>query len=295
MQNINLSVIVISYNTAQLTLQCLTSLTFQLQKEKNTNSEIIIVDNASTDSSVSVIREFTKKSKIPITLITNIKNVGYGVANNQGVSKAHGKYILLLNSDTVLEEISFENILDYLKTNSSVGILSVTVRFPHGPIDPASHRGFPTIWRSFCYFSNLEKLSPIHPIFAKLFGGYHLTDRDLTKIHEIDCPTGAFFLIPASVFNEVKGFDTDFFMYGEDLDLAYRVKEKGYKVIYYPLYTILHLKHQSGLKADTQTKKMTKYHFYHSMKLFYKKHYAMHYPAIINNFIYFAIDLKSKF
>src|SRR3989338_5045030 len=289
----DLSVIIMSYNTATLTVDCLNSLTFFLNKEKKLKSEIIIVDNFSSDGSVENIREFLKKSQIPIHFIENKKNVGYGAANNQGVKKSKGEFILLLNSDTLIENISFTTLLEYMKQNSKIGTLTVKVRFPHGEIDPASHRGFPTIWRSFCFFSRLEKIST-STLLSRIFGGYHLTWCDLSKIHEIDCPSGAFFLIPKIIYEKVKGFDEKFFMYGEDLDLAFRIKQLGYKVVYYPKYTILHLKHQSGLKATEEIRKKTKYHFYDAMKIFYHKHYAKNYPKFFNSFIYSVIDFKAK-
>ena len=291
--HIDLSVIIVSFNTSQLTLNCLKSLTYSLKKEKNLRSEIIVVDNASSDDSTRVIESFLQHSAVPIRLIKNKKNTGFGVANNQGVAKANGAYILLLNSDTLIEHVDIASLLDYMGKNEKIGILTVSVRFPHGQIDPASHRGFPTIWRTFCYYSGLEQLTAKTPL-NRFFGGYHLTYFDLTKTHEIDSPSGAFFLMSSKLYRKVSGFDESFFMYGEDLDLAYRVKKLGFSIVYYPQYVILHLKHQSGLHADKKTQDLTRFHFYNAMKIFYKKHYAQHHLNLVNNIIYALIDLKTK-
>ncbi len=288
-----LSVIIISYNTERLTLDCLKSLNYALSRDQKLKSEIIVVDNASVDTSTSSIKSYIKRSQVPIYLISNKKNIGFGAANNQGVKRAKYSYTLLLNSDTLIENVNFSSLIEYIELNQDVGLLTVKVRFPHGAIDPASHRGFPTIWRSFCFFSGLERLTAQTPL-NRIFGGYHLTHMNLSHIHEIDCPAGAFFLMPTALYKTLHGFDTNFFMYGEDIDLAYRIKERDLKVIYYPEFVILHLKHQSGLKSTKETQTKTRYHFYNAMKIFYKKHYAKNYPNFVNSLIYFLIDLKAK-
>lgn len=295
---VDLSIIIISYNTSKLTIDCLKSLSFVLKKDKEFHSEIIVVDNASSDDSVEMLKRYTlhvtrNTKQIRFKIIENKKNLGFGRANNLGVEVAKGKHILLLNSDTLIENVNFRSLIEYLNANPKIGILTVQVRFPHGPIDPASHRGFPTPYRSFCYFSGLEKLTQ-NTFFSKIFGGYHLTHMDLSKTHEIDCPSGAFFLMPTSLYKKLGGFDEKFFMYGEDVDLAYRAKELGYKVVYYPDFVILHLKHQSGLQSSPETRLKTKKHFYDAMKIFYKKHYAKEYPEFINKLVYGAINIKEK-
>jgi GT2 family glycosyltransferase len=222
--------------------------------------------------------------------------VGYPKGNNQGMSQASGKYILLLNSDAIIEKVDFQSLLEYMESHPDVGVLTVTVNLPEGGIDPASHRGFPTIWNSLSYFMKFEKLFGRLPYVGRFFSGYHLTHLDLNTIHEIDSPAGAFFLTRKSIADKVHGFDEDFFMYGEDLDLSYRIKKKGYKIIYYPLFYVTHLKRSSGLQTkNSEIRRKTRTYFYNAMKIFFKKHYAAKYPNFINSFIYWSIDLKSKF
>ncbi len=294
-----LSVIILSYNTKDITKQCLDALIKSLNVSK-LESEIIVLDNASEDSSVEMLKKYESTKTYPkpkLVFIYNKKNVGYPKGNNQGIKIAKGKYILLLNSDALIQNIDWQTLLKYLDNNPQVGVLTVKVNLPIGRIDPASHRGFPTIWNSFCYFSGLEKILGRIPLIGKYFGGYHLTHLDLQKIHEIDSPAGAFYFSPRVVLNKVKGFDDkNFFLYGEDLDLSYRIKELGYEVIYYPFYTTLHLKHASGLKKkNTKIRSKSREYFYESMKIFYRKHYERTHPWFINKLVYFAIDLKKKF
>ncbi|MBP9816117.1 glycosyltransferase family 2 protein [Candidatus Woesebacteria bacterium] len=286
----DLSVIVISYNTCKLTKKTLERLITALKKEK-LDWEVIVVDNASIDGSVQML-DMLAKDHPEIIILKNTANLGFGAANNIGIKKAQGEYVLLLNSDVEVADTDFVSLISYLKKNESVGGLTVKVNLRNGKIDPASHRGFPTMWHSFSYFFGLERLTKNIPVLNTLFGGYHLTWEDLSKRHEIDSPTAAFFLLPRQVLKEVGGFDEKFFMYGEDLDLSYRIKEKGYKIMYYPKFIVIHLKHQSGLKTfDPGTKRATKDHFYDAMKIFYRKHYAPKKPAIVNWGMYKAIDL----
>lgn len=286
----DLSVVIVSYNTCKLTKKTIEDLVAALTKEK-LSWEIIVVDNASIDGSVQMLDMLSHEYE-DISVVKNIKNLGFGAANNIGIKKTKGEYVLLLNSDVEVNQADFTSLITYMRKHKDVGGLTVKVLLSLHNIDPASHRGFPTIWHSFSYFTGLEKLTrKIYPL-NRLFGGYHMTWEDLSKTHEIDSPTAAFFLIPKEVLKEVKGFDEDFFMYGEDIDLAFRIKEKGLKIIYYPKFSVVHLKHQSGLKTyDPATKKATIHHFYEAMKIFYRKHYALHKPKIITFFVYKSIDV----
>lgn len=294
----DLSVIIPSYNTKEMTVKCVSSLAMCLSKTSFT-WEIIVVDNGSTDGSIDEIQNFKLKTqnKFQIQIIQNSKNVGFGKANNQGIKVASGEYVLFLNSDVIVnEKLDFVDLLRYFKKHERIGVITVRVNLPNGSIDPASHRGFPTLWRSFCYFLGLEKIFADIPALNQVFGGYHLVHLDMKKVHEIDSPTGAFYLAPRDVLNSVKGFDEDFFMYGEDLDLSFRIKQGGYKILYVPQYCVVHHKGQSGIQNkgnDVIRRKIRKY-FYEAMAIFYKKHYSRGYPSFLNRFVYFLIDAKIK-
>lgn len=288
----HLSVIILSHNTKKITKNCLNTLIKSLNNTPSLKSEIIIVDNGSTDSSVTMLKKFKTKG-IKLKKIFNSENVGFAKGNNEGLALAEGKYILFLNSDVLINDVNFEDLIYYLNKNPEVGVLTVRVILPDGKIDMASHRGFPTLWSSLAYFTKLEALFKRVPKLSKIFGGYHLTHFDLNTVHEIDSPSGAFYLTRKLILDKIGGFDTKFFIYGEDLDLSYRIKKLGYKIIYYPLFTVTHLKYQSGLKSQTKRKKIKK-HFYQAMKIFYDKHFAVKNGRITNKLVHFFIDLKEK-
>lgn len=291
----DLTIIIPSFNTKNITLKCLDSLCQGLKKASNNfRYEIIVVDNNSTDGSKELLLQIERK--LPnFKLILNNENHGFSKANNQALKLATGRYILFLNSDVIIDQVDFEWLVDYIDRDSQIGALTVKVVLPTGSIDPASHRGFPTPWNSFCYFTQLERVFGKLPGLGRLFGGYHLTSAKLNTIHEIDSPTGAFFLVKRVILDKIGDFSEDFFMYGEDLDLAYRIKSAGYKILYYPLYQVTHLKSSSGLKkVNKDVKNNTQDYFYDAMKIFYKKHYEKKTPWFMNKLIYGFIDLRKR-
>ncbi len=293
-----LSIIILSYNTRDITKQCLRTLINSLSLAKSFESEIIVVDNASTDGSREMLTEYKNSfnsSNISLVTIFNEKNEGFTRGNNQAASHAKGEHILFLNSDVMIEKIDWEKLITFFESDHDLAVLTVKVVLENGRIDPASHRGFPTIFRSFCYYSGLEKITKPIPFLNALFGGYHLTHLDVSKIHEIDSPSGAFYLVKKNIFEKVHRFDEDFFMYGEDLDLSFRIKDAGYKIIYYPDFIVRHLKYQSGLgTTDKAVIMKTRRYFYDAMRIFYEKHYAPKYPKVVNQLIYNLIKLKSQ-
>lgn len=293
----DLSVIILSYNTKNTTRKCIEAL-YKSLMGSNILAEIIIVDNNSVDGSYEMIKKILEKSnkKITYKAIFNKVNYGYAKGNNQGIKIAKSRNILFLNSDVIIQNVMWDKLIFYFENNPNIGALTVKVITLDGKIDPASHRGFPTVWNAFTYYSNLEKIFGKIQILNIIFGGYHLTKLNLNKIHEIDSPSGAFFLTSKALMNKLKGFDDKtFFLYGEDLDLSYRVKELGFKIIYFPKYQVLHLKSMSGLKKNNnKIKSASKKHFYSAMKKFYKKHYESKYPKFIKKIVYYFIDLKEK-
>lgn len=288
---IPLCIIIASYNTKEITKRSLVSLRKNFLKYP-LDYEVIVVDNASTDGSVRMLLDLQKNwSNLKVSCLK--KNIGFGKANNLGFSKCDAKYILCLNSDAIVTDIDFNDIINIFEIQTNLGVLTVKVILPDGKIDPASHRGFPTLWRSFCYFSGLEKLFKQFPVINKIFGGYHLVHLNLDTVHEIEAPTGAFLFTTKQVIDKIGGFDKDYFAYGEDIEMSYQIKKLGYKIIYYPLWSVLHLKSLSGLKKnDTKIKKKTSKYFYESMKIFYRKHYARTHNPVTNYLVFLAIDLK---
>jgi len=288
-----LSIIIVSFNTKEITENSLFYLKKNLEKYP-LRTEVIVVDNGSTDGSVAMLKKVKENWK-NFYLITLSQNLGYTKANNLGIKKSRGKYLLFLNSDVYIKDLDFLDLINIFEADESLGALTVKVNLPNGEIDPACHRGLPTLWRSFCYFSKLEKITKNIPFLNRLFGGYHLTHLDLDTIHFVEVVSGAFFFTRKELIEKIGGFDEDYFAYGEDVELCYQIRKLGYKILYYPLWQVTHLKSISGLKtAEKEIQKNTRLYFYQAMKIFYKKHYQRKYPFWVNQIVEWLIDRKIK-
>lgn len=258
--------------------QCLQSV---VDASKEISSEIIVVDNNSHDASCDMISK-----KFPqVKLIANKENTGFSKANNQGVATAKGEFVLILNPDTVVAEDTFSKILSFAKTKQNIGILGVKLVDGHGSFLPESKRGIPTPKVSF------NKLTGIS---SKQTGKYYATHIDPNENGVVEILVGAFMLIKRSIYNEVKGFDEDYFMYGEDIDLSYKVHKSGYQNYYFSNTQVIHYKGES-------TKKDVKYlkHFHGAMKIFYRKHFKLNkiYDFVMSfgiKFWYFMKLIKLK-
>lgn len=282
----NLSIIIVNYNTENIILNCLNNL--YSSDLKNIKIELILIDNASKDNSVKNIKNFFSKHRnnsIKPVLIQNKDNVGFAKANNNGIKLAQANLVLLLNSDIILEKNTIHTQVKKLDNSKEYSVSTCKLLLSNKKIDPACHRGFPTPWASFTYFAKAEKLFP----HSKLFSQYHQGWKNLEKAHQIDVISGAFFLFKKEIIQKVGLFDEDYFMYGEDIDLCFRLKQHGLKILFNPESQALHLKGQSGRKSKNH--KSNKY-FWQTMKLFYDKHYADKYPKFLQTIIYKYIDYK---
>ncbi|WP_026885133.1 glycosyltransferase family 2 protein [Clostridium beijerinckii] len=276
-----LSIIIVNYNTYNLTKQAIESI---IKEHHNFNYEIILIDNASSDGSIYKLQDKFKNILITqkLRIIINKDNLGFAKANNIGIKLAKGKYILLLNSDTVLKENCLEKCIAQIKKDKNIGALGCKVILANGELDHACKRGFPTPKASLYYFLKLHKKN------ALKYGQYNAFHLDENEIGEIDCLTGAFMLMPKFVFEEVGGLDEDFFMYGEDIDLCYKIKERGYKILYYPEAQIIHYKGASSKKKRFKVI----YDFHEAMWIFYKKHYKDKYGSFVTSLVYCGIKMK---
>jgi len=292
MRKIDISIIIVNFNTKKLLKNLLISI--QNSETGKYQKEIIVIDNASLDGSAVMV----KKHFQTVNLIINKINKGYTRANNQGIKKAKGKYLLFLNSDTVLQKNTLLTMIDFLN-NSEYKVATCRIELPSGKIDPSCHRGFPTPWAAFSYFIGLEKLFPKIPLFSQ----YHQLWKDFGKIHQVDVISGAFFLVKKKVIDEVGVFDESFFMYAEDIDLCYRIREKGYKIAFNPNTKIIHYKKSSGRNKKKDKKGVHKYkdirrktseHFFKTMEIFYQKHYSNKYPWIMKKMVLLGIKLVSR-
>ena len=271
--HIDLSIVIVSYNVRYFLEQCLQSV---FDATKNINAEVIVVDNNSHDTSCEMINEKYAKVK----LIANKQNTGFSKANNQGVAIAKGEYVLILNPDTVAAEDTFTELLNFAKSRNNLGAIGIKLIDGTGVFLPESKRGIPTPKVSF------NKLTGIS---SKQTGKYYATHLQHDESGVVEILVGAFMFMKKAIYAEVKGFDEDYFMYGEDIDLSYKIHKKGYQNYYYSEAQIIHYKGES-------TKKDIKYlkHFYGAMKIFYKKHFKLNliYDFMMSFGIRFWYSLK---
>jgi len=226
------------------------------------DAEVWVVDNNSVDDSVRMVQE-----KFPeVHLIANRDNVGFSTANNQAIRQSAGEYVLLLNPDTVVEEDTFEKCVAFMDAHPDAGALGVRMIDGSGKFLPESKRGFPSPWVAFCRTFGLSTFFPK----SKLFNQYHLGYLDEHEIHPVDVLSGAFMLLRRSALDKAGLLDEAFFMYGEDIDLSYRIKLAGYQNYYFPDTTIIHYKGESTKKGSLNYVRA----FYQAMIIFAKKHFT---------------------
>jgi GT2 family glycosyltransferase len=283
-----LSIILVNYNGGCWLKQTLTSLQQYYLNSTDTQVTVYLVDNASTDNSVDTV-----KTDFPfVKLIEAAQNLGFAGGNNLALSQVGTDYIMLLNSDTQLDERNgIDDMLDYLATHPQAGMIGPKLVLTNGDPDPACHRGEPTPWASFTYFCGLETLFPR----VRFFAGYHRMDLHSEEIHPIDAISGAAMIFTKRAFAQVGLMDEQFFLYAEDLDYAKRFRNAGYQIIYYPMAVITHHKHKSGIdNPNTQIKGSSREYFYHTMLQYYDKHYGSKYPRWVRKVVKTFIAVKGR-
>ena len=265
-----LSVIIVSYNSSSFLELCLFSVNQSLCEAK-IKSEIIVIDNYSSDNSCDVV-----KDKFPsVTLIQNDKNEGFSKANNLGVSRAKGKYICILNPDTVLQENTFDEILKFYKSKLKVGFVGCHMIDGNGRFLQESKRSVPSVFSSFMKLIGISKFY------------YSSVDKD--KRGYIDILAGAFMFIEKHIYDSVQGFDEDYFMYGEDIDLSYKVLKSGHLNYYLGDVKIIHFKGESTDKNSIYFNR-----FYNAMYIFYLKHFNKFLIPKITAYFFFKLIISIK-
>jgi len=285
-----LSIVIVSYNVKELLDQCLKSIK---KSAKNIDHEIFVVDNNSHDGSPELVGASYKNVK----LIANSQNLGFSKANNLALKLAKGEYALILNPDTEVLPDTLPKMVGYMDSASTnIAMATCKIELPSGGLDRDARRSFPTPARALFHFSGLSKIFKGSKIFDSYYMG-HVSPKTET---ELDACVGAFMLLRGNVLGEVGYFDEDYFFYGEDLDLCFKIKEKGYKIMYTPITKIIHHKGaSSGIKkhseeiskATKESKKRAIVESTRAMELFYKKHYISKYPKLVTMSVIFAINL----
>lgn len=259
MQRLSLvSVIIVNYNVKFFLEQCLIAVGESLRNEPG---EIIVFDNASIDGS----REYLEPKFPNVRFIWNDENLGFGKANNRALKEAKGDIILFLNPDTIIGEGCLQRTAGFLRQRQDVGALGVRMIDGSGSFLKESKRAYPSVMTSFYKLCGLCSLFPSSPVFAN----YYLGQLDQTQTHEVDVLAGAFMMVKKEVLVKTGGFDEQFFMYGEDIDLSYRIQKAGYKNYYYADETIIHFKGESTRRGTLNYIRL----FYSAMIVFVGKHY----------------------
>jgi GT2 family glycosyltransferase len=281
----DIGIVIVNWNTRDLLRGCLRSLA---QSEARVVRRVVVVDNASSDGSAAMVRaEFPD-----VTLIENTQNTGYAAANNLGLRRLGfgqpsaadvPRYALLLNPDTELPTDALSQMVARLDADPQLGAAGPRLVLPDGKLDLACRRSFPTpevaLWRMV----GLSKLFPK----SRLFGRYNLTYLDEHLETEVDCVVGAFMMVRREVIERVGLLDETFWMYGEDIDWAYRIKQDGWKILYYPKVTVLHIK-----RAASRQNPRTKLEFQRASLIFYHKHYARTTPRLMHWAVLLGLLIK---
>lgn len=275
----DIGIVIVNYNVRHFLMHCLQSI--RNSQLHGLNLDVWVVDNASVDGSVSLL-----KSEYPeVNLIANEKNVGFSAANNQAIRLMDAKYVLLLNPDTVLEEDTLAKCFDFMETHPEAGALGVRMIDGAGKFLPESKRKIPDVWNSFCKLTYLSELFPK----SKLFSGYNLGYLPESQTNEVDVLCGAFMFIRKEALDKTGLLDEAFFMYGEDIDLSYRILKSGYKIWYFPETSIIHYKGESTKKSSLNYVRT----FYGAMHIYVNKHYGKGNAAMFARVINLAIHTRA--
>lgn len=288
---LDLGIVIVSYRTCDLLRDCLRSV---YASQGSFTFKVCVVDNASPDGSADMVATEFPQAR----LIANEENVGYPAANNQGLEsfgfgpsrdrapeQATPRFALLLNSDTRLPPDALGDMLDFMAEHPEAGAAGPRLVRPDGSLDLACRRSFPTPEVSFYRMVGLSRLFPR----SRRFGQYNLTYLDPDRLTEVDSVVGAFMLVRGEAIEDVGLMDDAFFMYGEDLDWAYRMKDAGWRIYYNPSVTVLHVK-----KASTRQNPRAQVEFYRAMDIFYRKHFADDTQWWLHPLITSAISVRMK-
>ncbi|MBL7999310.1 MAG: glycosyltransferase, partial [Candidatus Kapabacteria bacterium] len=253
------TIVIVNYNVRDFLYQCLSS----IERVHNTAPlRVIVVDNNSADDSIEYLQpQFPWVEFIPLP-----ENIGFGRANNIGITKSESQYTLLLNPDTIIAEDTIGTMVRFMETNPASGIAGCKVLNADGTFQVQCRRGFPTPWASFCKLFGLQALFPNSPLFAR----YNQLYRSPDETYTVDAVIGAFMFCRTDALKSAGGFDPDYFMYGEDLDLCYRMKKAGYNTSYVHSTSIIHFKGESTRRSSMNEVRV----FYDAMVVFARKHYG---------------------
>ena len=286
-----LSVIILSYNVEKLLRRAIQAV---CNTYNDGDLQVIVVDNASSDGSV----EMVKKNFPKVDIVKSGTNMGFAAGNNFARKSAKGDVVLFLNPDTEVKGQAINKCLEILTSRSELGAITCKVMLPNGKLDYSCHRGLPTVWNTFCFWSGFSKVFPKSPIFA----GYKATYLDTNKGHYIDCISGTFLMIKRKVLDEINWWDSDYWWNGEDIELCYRIKKAGYKIWYEPSEIMMHYKgSSSGLWSTSkvivakETKIKSAKSAARAMRIFTNKHWKELGPWPVMIIVKMGISILEKY
>ena len=266
--NLRLSIIILNFNTRKLLDDCLASLT-TIRKE--VGFEVIVVDNASMDDSVAMVEEKYGWTK----LIRSNTNKGFSAGNNMARKYARGEYILFLNSDTTVPSMTLKTSVQFMDAHPDIGAMTCKTILPSGNVDKDARRSFPTPWVALSHFLYFDRIFPNSSLFSKYWYGYISADMQ----HEVDVLQGAYFMTRREILENVDWFDETYFLNGEDIDLSWKIKNKGWKIMYYPKVSINHIK--KGTKKSNK-RLHNEISGVRAMEIFYRNRMWNKYPLVVN-------------
>jgi len=292
----DLSVVVVNYNTGGFLAKAVESVVNS--DLAGISWEIVVVDNASFDESIDDLRKlYSDIGKKQLVLVENKENLGFARANNVGIKNTSGELVLFLNPDTTLEKSSLKQAVSFMRSREDAGAVAINMRLPSGEMDEAMHRGFPTPWNAFCFFSGLARLFPQSRWFSGYVLGWKLKDK---SPHEIEAGSGAFMLVRWKAGEEVGWWDEDYYWNGEDVDFYYRLNKAGWKSYFLPEACGIHYRGvSSGVKeysrkiskASRETRIRAATASCDAMIVFYRKHYLSKSWDLVTRLVFLGISL----
>ena len=282
----DLTIVIVTYQSHFWLKKTLQTLKEFYLDHTPTRVEVVVVDNGSTDQTDIMLR-----TDFPwVKLLVSSVNLGYAAANNLALNRTRSDTLMLLNPDVEFTPTSnLDILLNYLIHHPQVAVVTPAIFLPSGQLDWACHRGEPTLWASFCYFSGLEKWWP----WAEWTTGYHLKKQNLSQIHSLYACSGAGMVIRRAAIDQVGLLDEQFFMYAEDLDWCHRFQLAGWQIVFHPQVSLIHHKYKSGMgHQSAQIVGQTRTHFYDTMLQYFDKYYAAGHPGWVRNIIKFLLKIK---
>jgi O-antigen biosynthesis protein len=297
MTPLDLSIIIVTYNSTDDALNTCESYRTAIAADPDHTYEVIVVDNDSVSGTADAIAQHHPW----VELIRNPANIGYSCANNIGFRACTGRYLLFSNPDIEVFADTLPILINTMDQAPHVGACTPYLELMEsGNLDWGAHRGFPTPWASFTYMTRVAHICRFSQRLSRVFGRYHMMDKDLSAPHEVEAINGGFTFIRREVFEEIDGWDEDYFLFGEDIDLCLRIAERGHRIMFYPQARARHrLGSTTGLKHNSPTTdphvRDSSYNlFYDSMRLFYDKNYRNRYGPLVRGAVLLSIEMKRK-